>query len=92
MYVHKYTIDEETVYLVSGKSSKPSKNITLTASDWKGYSSGSNVGNAVKFLRGLSFSKDEPVKKEEEPKKDKRAVSEVVRSIYTNLKKIPVKE
>jgi hypothetical protein len=59
MYIHKYFINDMTVYVVSDKSSKPSKNMTLTAQDWKGYSSGSNVGNAIRFLKGCEFSKEE---------------------------------
>jgi len=69
---------------VSEKSAKPSKNFVLTSQDWKGYSSGSGVGNALKFLGGLTFSKEEKEIKEEkkeEPKTKKKAVSDLIRKL-----------
>jgi hypothetical protein len=75
-----------SIYLVSDKASKPSKNMTLTAQGWKGYSSGSAVSNAVKFLGDLSFSKEE---KTEEPKdeKKKKVASEVIRKFSAMINK-----
>jgi hypothetical protein len=84
MYIHKYSINDHTVYIVSEKSAKPSKNFVLTSQDWKGYSSGSGVGNALKFLGGLTFSKEEKEIKEEkkeEPKTKKKAVSDLIRKL-----------
>lgn len=82
MYIHKYTVNDQTIYLVSGKASKPSKNMTLTGQDWKGYSSGSAVGNAVSFLSDLKFSKEE---KPESKEKEKKAVSEIIRKFAKSL-------
>ena len=82
MYIHKYTVGEQTIYVVSERSSKPSKNMILTSQNWLGYSSGSSVGNAIKFLKELSFSREE---KEEHKKEDKahktkkRALSEIIK-------------
>lgn len=74
MYVHKYTVNDMSIYVVSDKASKPSKNMTLTAQGWKGYSSGSAVGNAVSFLKDLSFSREE----KQEPKKDDKMKKAVI--------------
>jgi hypothetical protein len=74
-----------TIYLVSDKPSKPSKNMTLTAPGWKGYSSGSAVSNAVKFLGELSFSKEE--KSEPKDEKKKKSASEVIRKFSAMINK-----
>jgi hypothetical protein len=68
MYIHKYSANDMSIYLVSSKPSKPSENMVLTAQNWKGYSSGSAVKNAVDFLHELSFSKEDKA----EPKDDKK--------------------
>jgi hypothetical protein len=82
MYIHKYVVDDQQIYLVSAKASKPSKNMVLTAQNWKGYSSGSAVKNAVDFLRELTFSKEE---KSEEPKKNEKMKKAVLRGFTKKL-------
>jgi hypothetical protein len=84
MYIHKYVVNDQTIYLVSPKPSKPSKNMVLTAQNWKGYSSGSAVKNAVDFLGDLSFSKEEKAESKPEEKK-KKMVAEKVRKIAKSL-------
>ena len=59
MYIHKYKIGEEVFFRVTKTAARPSKNVTITFDEWKGYSSGSAVQNTLKFLNSLSFSKDE---------------------------------
>ena len=59
MYIHKYKIGEEVFFRVTKTAARPSKNVTITFEEWKGYSSGSAVQNTLKFLNSLSFSKDE---------------------------------
>ena len=68
-YIHKYKVGDDVFYRVTGKASKPSQNVTLTADEWKGYSSGSTVQNALKFLSSLKFTKEEREKKIEEKQK-----------------------
>ncbi len=84
MYIHKYTVDSQIIYLVSSKPSKPSTNMTLTAQNWKGYSSGSAVKNAVDFLSELKFSKEEKTEPKSEEKK-KKAVAGVIRGFTKKL-------
>jgi hypothetical protein len=84
MYIHKYIVNGQSLYLVSEKASRPSKNVTLTGQDWKGYSSGSSVGNAISFLSDLSFNKEE---KKEPKEKTKKVVSEVIRKFATMIDK-----
>jgi len=79
-----------SIYLVSSTPSKPSKNMVLTAQNWKGYSSGSAVKNAVDFLGELSFSKEEKTKKEvqdNEEKRKKKTASEVIRKFSALINK-----
>jgi hypothetical protein len=78
-----------SIYLVSSKSSKPSKNMVLTAQNWKGYSSGSAVKNAVDFLHDLSFSKEQTKKEvqDQEEKRKKKAASEVIRKFSVMINK-----
>jgi hypothetical protein len=59
MYIHKYKIGDEVFFRVTKTAARPSKNVTITFDEWKGYSSGSAVQNTLKFLNSLSFSKDE---------------------------------
>ena len=84
MYIHKYSIgDGDTLYRITGSAAKPSQNITITADEWKGYSSGSSVQNALKFLNSLKFTKEErekkkDLKKEEPTEESKRMASSVI--------------
>lgn len=78
MYIHKYSIGGDTLFRVTKSAAKPSQNITLTADEWKGYSSGSSVQNALKFLNSLKFNKEEREKKKEELKKDQKEQKEPV--------------
>jgi hypothetical protein len=80
MFIHKYTIGEDTFYRVSKAKAGPSKIVTVTKDDWKGVSAGSNVQNAIKFLSSLKFSKDIPEEKEEERK---ASLASMVRSIIS---------
>jgi len=72
MYIHKYTIGEDTFFRVSKSKAGSSKIVTVTRDDWRGVSAGSNVANAVKFLNSLKFSKD--VEVEEEKDEGKKAM------------------
>jgi hypothetical protein len=66
---------------VTKSAARPSKNVTLTFDEWKGYSSGSAVNNALKFVDSLTFSKekDGPEKKPEPGKK--ASLSDIIRTL-----------
>ena len=76
MYIHKYTVGEDTFYRVSKSKAGSSKIETITRDDWRGVSAGSNVMNAVKFLNSLKFSKD--VEEVDEKKDGKRAMAQSI--------------
>lgn len=67
MYIHKYSIDEHVIYMVSKKPSRLGSNLTLNPESWKGVSFGSTAGNAAKFLGQLKFTKDISEAPEKEP-------------------------
>jgi len=84
VYLHKYTSDGETFYLVSSKSAKPGGSIVLSSKEWKGYSTGSDIETAVKLISGSKFSKDVPEEPKKEPvEKKKKAFSELIRMVAT---------
>jgi hypothetical protein len=68
MYIHKYKIGDEVFFRVTKSAARPSKNQTITFDEWRGYSSGSAVSNALKFLNSLTFSKEKEELKEPEKK------------------------
>jgi hypothetical protein len=76
MYIHKYTVGEDTFYRVSKSKAGSSKIETITRDNWRGVSAGSNVANAVKFLNSLKFSKD--VEKIEEKDEGKKAMAQSI--------------
>lgn len=79
MYLHKYVSDGDTFYRVSGKSAKPGGAITLGPEEWKGYSTGAPIDNALKIISGSKFSR-EPVEKPKEKETNKKScISERVR-------------
>jgi len=73
MYLHKYVNNGDTLYLVSEKSVKPGGSITLGAEEWKGYSTGSSIDNALKMIRESKFSKEPVEKPEKEEKSEKKS-------------------
>jgi hypothetical protein len=84
MYIHKYKIGDEVFFRVTKSAARPSKNLTITFDEWRGYSSGSAVSNALKFLDSLTFSKE----KEEEPKEPEKkafAISDTLRVMANKI-------
>ena len=91
-YIHKYKIGDDVFFRVTKTAARPSKNVTITFDEWKGYSSGSAVNNALKFLDSLSFSKEDkevPETEEpeiKEPKGKKSSVASVIRLLVEGPK------
>jgi len=83
MFIHKYKINDETFYRVTGSAARPSKSMTINVDDWQGYSSGSSVTNAVKFLNSLTFSHEEKEPAKEEKGK-KANLSSLVKRVAAN--------
>jgi len=76
MYLHKYVVEGDTYYLVSDTSSKPAGSRTVRLEDWKGYATGTNVSNALKYISEATFSREEEAPVEEEKKTEKSAFSD----------------
>jgi hypothetical protein len=86
MYIHKYQIGDEIFYRVTKSAARPSKNLTITFDEWRGYSSGSSVNNALKFLDSLTFSKEKQEEKKE-PKEKKAGISGLLKILADRASK-----
>jgi len=98
MFIHKYTVGDDVLYMIKGKAARPPKIPNLT---WRGRSTGSKVENAVNFLNDLAFSQDVPEEKpevveeveEETPEKKetkKKAVQDLDTIAEELQKEVPV--
>jgi hypothetical protein len=87
VYIHRYVVGGYNVYIVSSKSAKPGKTITLTAQNWHGFDSGSNVNKAINNLNDCEFSKEEKEREEEKDKKEKKAGMKVAAELKCVLLK-----
>ena len=85
MYIHKYKVGDDIFFRVTKSAARPSKNITITFDEWKGYSSGSVVNNALKFLNSLIFSKEKAELKEEQKEKKAYAISASLRAMANRV-------
>jgi len=93
MYLHKYLVNGETLYRVSADQARPAGTIMISNADWKGRVSGKGkIESALSILEHAFHPvKEEPAekepKKEEAPKeekpskKDKKALSEIIRGM-----------
>lgn len=84
-YLHKYSVEGNTLYVVDDKSSKPSGTFTVKQKDWRGRALG-KYGIVLSQLGALSFSKkDSELEKKPEPEQEKapeqkiRALTEAIR-------------
>jgi hypothetical protein len=88
MYIHKYSIDDHVIYMVSKKPSRLGSNLTLNPESWKGVSFGSTAGNAAKFLGQLKFTKDLAEAPEKEPEEETEKSKAKKKALVEQLDKI----
>ena len=81
MYLHKYISDRDTFYRVTQKSQRPGS-VNISAIDWKGRATGSNVVNGLGLI-SKAF-------KEEKEKKPEVKPEEKPEEKPSNLKKASV--
>lgn len=79
-YLHKYTVGEHKIYVISENQSKPSNAISLRPKDWEGRALG-RVNTVMSQIGKLKFTQEE---KPEEPKE----VTEKRASIVAELDKM----
>jgi hypothetical protein len=98
-YIHKYSVDGKSLYLLSDSPSKSSGTFTVKQGNWQGRTTSGRGVNVAKQLADLEFSKEdipeegtleentleENTLEENTPSKKKACVTKIIRDFASTI-------